>query len=54
MFQPRLGEHSEPQPDLPLPEPRAGSYAIEHLGHEDAILVVSGEAIVGWCRPLAG
>ncbi|GIX47743.1 MAG: hypothetical protein KatS3mg131_1954 [Candidatus Tectimicrobiota bacterium] len=36
----RLGEHSEPQPDLALLKPRADFYAAEHPGPEDLLLVV--------------
>lgn len=36
----RLGEHSEPQPDLTLLKPRADFYAKAHPGPEDVLLVV--------------
>ncbi|MBI2917807.1 MAG: Uma2 family endonuclease [Chloroflexi bacterium] len=36
----RLGEHSEPQPDLALLRPRADFYADAHPGPEDIMLVV--------------
>jgi len=36
----RLGEHSEPQPDLALLRPRADFYAEAHPGSEDVLLVV--------------
>jgi Uma2 family endonuclease len=36
----RLGEHSEPQPDLALLKPRPDFYASSHPGPEDVLLVV--------------
>ncbi|GIX47759.1 MAG: hypothetical protein KatS3mg131_1970 [Candidatus Tectimicrobiota bacterium] len=36
----RLGEHSEPQPDLALLKPREDFYAAAHPGPEDVLLVV--------------
>jgi Uma2 family endonuclease len=36
----RLGEHSEPQPDLALLRPRADFYAEAHPGPEDTLLIV--------------
>lgn len=36
----RLGEHSEPQPDLALLKPRADFYASSHPGPEDVLLVI--------------
>jgi Uma2 family endonuclease len=36
----RLGEHSEPQPDLALLKPHADFYAAAHPGPEDVLLVV--------------
>lgn len=36
----RLGEHSEPQPDLTLLRPREDFYASGHPGPEDILLVV--------------
>ncbi|MBC7104848.1 MAG: Uma2 family endonuclease [Firmicutes bacterium] len=36
----RLGEHSEPQPDLALLVPRADFYAASHPGPQDVLLVV--------------
>lgn len=36
----RLGEHSEPQPDLALLNPRADFYAAAHPGPDDVLLVV--------------
>lgn len=36
----RLGEHSEPQPDLALLKPRSDFYAQSHPGPEDVLLVV--------------
>lgn len=36
----RLGEHSEPQPDLTLLRPREDFYASAHPGPEDVLLVV--------------
>jgi Uma2 family endonuclease len=36
----RLGEHSEPQPDLALLKPRPDFYAHEHPSPEDVFLVV--------------
>lgn len=36
----RLGEHSEPQPDLALLRPRPDFYAHAHPGPEDVLLVV--------------
>jgi hypothetical protein len=36
----RLGEHSEPQPDLALLRPRPDFYAHEHPGPQDILLVV--------------
>ncbi|MFB6214898.1 MAG: Uma2 family endonuclease [Candidatus Bipolaricaulia bacterium] len=36
----RLSEHSEPQPDLALLEPRPDYYADEHPGPEDVLLLV--------------
>ena len=36
----RLGEHSEPQPDLALLKPRPDFYAEEHPKPEDVLLVV--------------
>ncbi|GIX47751.1 MAG: hypothetical protein KatS3mg131_1962 [Candidatus Tectimicrobiota bacterium] len=36
----RLGEHSEPQPDVALLRPRPDFYAAEHPGPEDVLLVV--------------
>ena len=36
----RLGEHSEPQPDLALLKPRPDFYATSHPGPEDVLLVV--------------
>jgi Uma2 family endonuclease len=36
----RLGEHSEPHPDLALLRPRADFYASSHPGPEDVLLIV--------------
>ncbi|GIX47745.1 MAG: hypothetical protein KatS3mg131_1956 [Candidatus Tectimicrobiota bacterium] len=36
----RLGEHSEPQPDVALLRPRPDFYAAEHPGPEEVLLVV--------------
>jgi Uma2 family endonuclease len=36
----RLGEHSEPQPDLALLKPRPDFYASSHPGPEDVLLAV--------------
>jgi Uma2 family endonuclease len=36
----RLGEHSEPQPDVVLVKPRADFYAAAHPGPEDVLLLV--------------
>ena len=36
----RLGEHSEPKPDLTLLKPRPDFYASSHPGPEDVLLVV--------------
>jgi Uma2 family endonuclease len=36
----RLGEHSEPQPDVALLKPRPDFYAASHPGPEDVLLVV--------------
>jgi len=36
----RLGEHSEPQPDLSLLKPREDFYASEHPGPEDVLLLL--------------
>jgi Uma2 family endonuclease len=36
----RLGEHSEPQPDLVLLKPCPDFYALEHPGSENVLLVV--------------
>jgi len=36
----RLGEHSEPQPDLALLKPRSDFYARNHPGPEDVLLLV--------------
>lgn len=36
----RLGEHSEPQPDLAILRPRADFYAHAHPGPEDILLLV--------------
>jgi len=36
----RLGEHSEPQPDLALLKPREDFYAAAHPGPEDVLLVI--------------
>jgi Uma2 family endonuclease len=36
----RLGEHSEPQPDLALLKPHPDFYALEHPGPENVLLVV--------------
>jgi Uma2 family endonuclease len=36
----RLGEHSEPQPDVVLLKPRADFYAAAHPGPEDVVLLV--------------
>lgn len=36
----RLGDHSEPQPDVVLLKPRADFYATAHPGPEDVLLVV--------------
>jgi Uma2 family endonuclease len=36
----RLGQHSEPQPDLALLKPRSDFYAEAHPGAEDVLLVV--------------
>jgi Uma2 family endonuclease len=36
----RLGEHSEPEPDLALLRPREDYYAAAHPGPEDVLLVV--------------
>ena len=36
----RLGEHSEPQPDISLLKPREDFYASSHPGPEDVLLLV--------------
>jgi Uma2 family endonuclease len=36
----RLGEHSEPQPDLALLKPHPDFYSLKHPGPEDVLLVV--------------
>lgn len=36
----RLGEHSEPQPDISLLKPRADFYAGAHPGPEDVLLLI--------------
>jgi len=36
----RLGEHSEPQPDVALLKPRPDFYATSHPGPEDVVLVI--------------
>jgi len=36
----RLGEHSEPQPDVALLKPRPDFYATAHPGPEDVVLVI--------------
>lgn len=36
----RLGEHSEPQPDVALLRPRPDFYATAHPGSEDVLLVI--------------
>lgn len=36
----RLGEHSEPQPDVVLLRPRADLYAVSHPGPADVFLVI--------------
>ena len=47
----RLGERSEPQPDLALLRPRADFYAPAHPGVEDALLIVEvAEASVDYDR----
>ena len=47
----RLGERSEPQPDLALLRPRADWYRDAHPGPEDVLLVVEvADTTAGWDR----
>lgn len=47
----RLGEHSEPQPDVALLRPRADDYAGSHPGPDDVLVLVEvGETTEAWDR----
>lgn len=47
----RLGEHSEPQPDVALLRPRDDDYATAHPSADDVFLLVEvGDATAAWDR----